>query len=83
MAPEFVSPTSCHDVAAIARAGRENARHHIDIVIRAGTGPIDREKDLPDQAFGIDRFTDRDVATEVYLRAQIKGGCGGRIFGIG
>ena len=61
-----------HHVAASRRTGRLNAREHVDVVIGAGAGTIDDEKNLPNQSFGINRFPRDDVSAEIHSRASVE-----------
>ena len=61
-----------HHVASGVEAGRLHARHHVNIVIRAGARTVRRQENLPDQSFRIYRIKVIDDAAHVDLRALVE-----------
>ena len=71
-----------HHVGAAAGAGRLDAGQHVNIVISAGAGTVDRQEDLPSQAIRIDQLGKNDVAAQVDWSALVETWCDGSVPGI-
>jgi len=55
--------------------GRQHTAHHVDVVVSRPAGAINREEDLPSQAFGINRARIQQTATKVNNGVSVKRGC--------
>ena len=61
-----------HDVSAIVRGRGPDARQHINVIVCARAGTIDREKHLPDKSLRVDGVAHIYKATEIDSGALVE-----------